>query len=78
MFSYVKFVNFFNVLDEGGLVDDCYMFIMDINQFIVFVNVVGMENLLYEVRNKIVVLDNKDNMLLEQEFRLVDMIVYKY
>lgn len=78
MFSYVKFVNFFNVLDDGGLVDDCYMFIMDINQFIVFVNVVGMENLLYEVRNKIVVLDNKDNMLLEQEFRLVDMIVYKY
>lgn len=78
MFSYVKFVNFFNVLDESGLVDDCYMFIMDINQFIVFVNVVGMENLLYEVRNKIVVLDNKDNMLLEQEFRLVDMIVYKY
>nr|XP_034302441.1 low-density lipoprotein receptor-related protein 4 isoform X2 [Crassostrea gigas] len=78
MFSHAKFVNSPNVPDEGGPVDDRYTSITDINQPTASANAAGMENPLYEVRNKTAVPDNKDNTLPEQEFRSVDMTAYKY
>lgn len=78
MFSHAKFVNSPNVPDEGGPVDDRYTTITDINQPTASANAAGMENPLYEVRNKTAVPDNKDNTLPEQEFRSVDMTAYKY